>query len=125
MAVVLRSLIALILTTTDNRLQYAICTYLLNASLRLPCVHRICMPCARKQKPDKYRLKFTQCYTLWPAGNRLTLCYTGFEQTISFSDVSVIEFLVSVYVVVSCLSSLIHRRSSRSGRPATAGPIIW
>ena len=38
---------------SEERLQCAICTYLLNGPLQFPCGHRICTPCARKLKQDK------------------------------------------------------------------------
>ena len=44
---------ALVLTTADDRLQCAICGYLLNGPLQFPCGHRICTPCARKLKQVK------------------------------------------------------------------------
>ena len=37
----------------DERLQCAICTYLLSGPLKFPCAHRVCTPCARKLKQDK------------------------------------------------------------------------
>ena len=45
-----------LIQTDDERLQCTVCTYLLNGPLQFPCGHRICMPCARKLKQDKYDL---------------------------------------------------------------------
>ena len=45
---------SLLIKTTNERLQCAVCTYLLNGPLQFPCGHRICTPCARRLKQDKY-----------------------------------------------------------------------
>ena len=41
------------LQTKEERLQCAICEYLLNGPLQFPCGHRVCTPCARKLKQQK------------------------------------------------------------------------
>ena len=47
-----------LIKTSDERLQCAICTYLLNGPLQFPCGHLVCTPCARKIKQDKYVVMF-------------------------------------------------------------------
>ena len=41
------------LTTSDERLQCAVCHYLLRGPLQLPCGHRVCTQCATGLKRQK------------------------------------------------------------------------
>jgi len=47
-------LITVQLQTQEERLQCAICEYLLNGPLQFPCGHRVCTPCARQLKQQRY-----------------------------------------------------------------------
>ena len=46
---------ASLITISDERLQCAICSYLVVGPLQLTCGHRICTSCGRKLKQKRYR----------------------------------------------------------------------
>ena len=47
--------------TKEERLQCAVCEYLLSGPLQFPCGHRICTPCARKLKQQRCDLATKEC----------------------------------------------------------------
>ena len=48
---------------TEERLQCAICSYLVVGPLQFNCGHRICTSCARQLKQERYK-RSIRCYTI-------------------------------------------------------------
>ena len=86
---------SLFIETTNERLQCAVCTYLLNGPLQFPCGHRICTPCARRLKQNKYVVASYLSYLHGQVSviyiyscSALTFHCNKCDKTINFSDVS-------------------------------------